>query len=217
MTTNEPIYIAIDGIDGCGKSTQLKNVARFLSDRGLTVVQTREPGGTKTGTVLRNILISTEYNVEPETELFIYSADRLEHQRKVILPELENGHSVISDRFLPSTYAYQIFGRGLDKSLLDTLLNYSVTRYPDLTFIIDIKPEIALERAMRRLQRDNKMEAEGKFEQLGVTFFEKVREGFIWYASQFENVVVIDGHQHIQEIYKEMCAHIVTHLQRKKS
>lgn len=202
------MFIAVDGIDGCGKSTQVRRIVDFIQSRGLQAVNSREPGGTKTGEILRNILISTEYNVEPATELFIYSADRLEHQKKKVIPMLEAGTFVVSDRFLPSTYAYQIFGRGLDKSLLDSLIPYSVIREPDMTFIVDIAPEVALERALRRLKRDNRMEEEGKFEQLGISFFEKVREGFLWYADTFDHVVVIDGNQDIRNVFEQIISHI---------
>lgn len=208
MNNRKPLFITVDGIDGCGKSTQVRKVVEFLSSKGLKVVDSREPGGTKTGKSLRNILISTEYNVEPATELLLYSADRLEHQKKKVIPLLDDGTSVISDRFLPSTYAYQIFGRGLDKSLLDSLIPYSVIREPDITFIIDIVPEIALERALRRLKRSNKMDEEGKFEQLGVQFFQKVREGFLWYADNFNNVIVIDGSKNLDGVTLQILSHI---------
>jgi dTMP kinase len=200
----KPVYVAIDGIDGCGKSTQARKLVEYLNSLGHNTISTREPGGTKTGKILRNLLISKEFDIEPNSEIFIYSADRLEHQMKKIIPNLKKNISIVSDRFLPSTYAYQIFGRNLDKTLLDTLVTYSVKKMPDFTFIIDISPDKALERALRRLKRDNKMDDEGKFESLGVEFFEKVRKGFLWYAENFDNVKVINGNNNIDEIFYDI-------------
>lgn len=189
------LFIAVDGIDGCGKSTLSRGMAEKLENIGRKVRLTREPGGTDAGLLMRQLLISKEYNLEPESEMMLYCADRLEHQTKLVMPGLAEGYDIISDRFVSSTYAYQIFGRGLDKDLLDYLAGQSIKRMPDITFIIEIDPETALERAMGRLKRDNKVEEEGKFEALGVDFFKKVANGFDWYAGKFENVWRINGMQ----------------------
>jgi len=197
----KPFYIAIDGIDGCGKTTQVKNVAEYLKNLNIPVYITKEPGGTEVGSLLRKLLLSKEFNVEPETELLLYTADRLEHQKKIILPFLNSGYAIISDRFLSSTYAYQVFGRGLHRQLLDLLKDISVFIYPDLTVILDIDPTIALERAKDRLSRQNMMELEGKFESLNVDFYKKVREGFFWYRDNFKNVVILNGNRRETEVF----------------
>jgi len=189
------LFIAIDGIDGCGKSTLSCGMAEKFEEMGRRVFLTREPGGTKSGLLFRQMLISMQYDLEPETEMMLYCADRLEHQTKLVLPELARGNDVITDRFVSSTYAYQVFGRGLDKDFLDVLVSRSIKRMPDITFIIEIDPKTALERAMGRLQRDNKVNEEGKFEALGIDFFKKVSNGFDWYADKFENVWRINGMQ----------------------
>jgi dTMP kinase len=201
---NIPLYVAVDGIDGCGKSTQVNKLCKELGKYKLPFVQTKEPGGTETGKVLRKILISNQYYVEPETELLLYCADRLEHQKKLIIPSLKNNVNVICDRSLASTYAYQIFGRGLNESILKVLIPISVFKWPDITFIIDTQPEVALNRALKRLRRKGEMEAEGKFENLGIDFLKSVRDGFLWYAQNYDNVVVIDGNCSAEEVFLQI-------------
>jgi dTMP kinase len=200
------LYIAVDGIDGCGKTTLTDGMAKNLTSNGREVLLTREPGGTATGKIFREMLISSEYDLEPETELMLYCADRLEHQTKKVIPALNAGKNVISDRFMSSTYAYQIFGRNLNKTLLDTLSGYSVKRMPDITFIIEIDPKTAIDRAMARLERENKVKSEGKFESLGLEFYERVSEGFQWYAGKFENVWRINGEQSPEDVLKDVTA-----------
>jgi len=189
------LFIAIDGIDGCGKSTLSRRMEGIFKRMGRNVQLTREPGGTESGKLFRQMLISMQYDLEPDTEMMLYCADRLEHQTKLVIPALEAGRDVISDRFVSSTYAYQIFGRGLDKDFLDYLTKRSIKRMPDITFIIEIDPETALNRAMDRLKRENKVDEEGKFESLGLEFYKRVSEGFDWYAGKFENVWRINGMQ----------------------
>ena len=198
------LFIAVDGIDGCGKSTLSAAMAEKLDKLGRNVKLTREPGGTDAGLLIRQLLVSKKYDLEPQSELMLYCADRLEHQTKLVIPVLEKGFDVISDRFVSSTYAYQIFGRGLDKDLLDYLTGYSIRRMPDITFIIEIDPETALERAMSRLVRDKKVDEEGKFEALGLEFFKKVADGFDWYAGKFENVWRINGAQSPQAVLNDV-------------
>jgi len=198
------LFIALDGIDGCGKSTLSRGMEGIFKRMGRNVQLTREPGGTESGKLFRQMLISMQYDLEPDTEMMLYCADRLEHQTKLVIPALEAGRDVISDRFVSSTYAYQIFGRGLDKDFLDYLTKRSIKRMPDITFIIEIDPETALERAMSRLAADNKMEEEGKFEALGLDFFSKVAEGFDWYASKFENVWRINGMQKPEKVLADV-------------
>jgi dTMP kinase len=198
------LFVAIDGIDGCGKSTLSKGMSEKLERMGRKVKLTREPGGTEAGLLMRQLVVSKQYDLEPESEMMLYCADRLEHQTKLVLPSLEEGYDVISDRFVSSTYAYQIFGRGLDKDFLDYLTEHSIKRMPDITFIIEIEPETALERAMDRLRRENMVEAEGKFEALGLDFFKKVADGFDWYAGKFENVWRINGMQSPQAVLNDV-------------
>jgi len=201
---NRPLFIALDGIDGCGKSTQVKLLANFFEKSGGKISVTKEPGGTEVGNILRDILISKKYHIDHITEILLYAADRNEHQKHVVIPMLKNGINVITDRFLSSTYAYQIFGRKLKKDILDTLSQITVTRYPDFTFILDVDPKIALSRARKRLENSGTFEDEGKFESLDLSFFENVREGFIWYANTFKGCHIIDANKPINEVHKDI-------------
>jgi len=201
---NRPLFIALDGIDGCGKSTQVKLLANFFEKSGAKISVTKEPGGTEVGIILRDILISKKYHIDHITEMLLYAADRNEHQKHVVIPMLKNGINVITDRFLSSTYAYQIFGRKLKKDILDTLSQITVTRYPDFTFILDVDPKIALSRARKRLENSGTFEDEGKFESLELSFFENVREGFIWYANTFKGCHIIDANKPINEVHKDI-------------
>lgn len=198
------LFIALDGIDGCGKTTLSQGMYKAMTAMGRRVYLTREPGGTEVGMLLRQLLVNQKYSLEPETELMLYCADRLEHQTKLVIPNIESGRDVISDRFLSSTYAYQVFGRGLDKDFLDYLSAKSVRRMPDITFIIDIAPKTALERAIDRLRRDGMLKDEGKFEALGIEFYNKVRDGFMWYADTHENVWKVDGMQPKENVLKDV-------------
>lgn len=207
----DPKYIVIDGIDGCGKTTQLGRLAEYLKGKGINTVVTKEPGGTNEGVELRRMLISTEFSLEPESEIMLYCVDRFEHQKKKIIPSLEDGKWVLSDRFAASTYAYQIAGRIQDSALLDYLTDKVVLRKPDLTIIIDIDSDKSHARAMERLKRDGKVDAEGKFELLGLEFMQRVRKGFLDYALFTPDCVAIDGNGSVDEVFEN----IVKELERK--
>lgn len=213
MQNNKGIFITIDGIDGCGKSTQTRKLAANLRERSLQkpggveqrkIVLTKEPGGTKAGNVFRDLLISSEYDLDPLTELLIYCADRREHQNKIVIPETDRENIVICDRFLMSTYAYQIFGRNLDGEMLGYLTARTINRMPDLSIIIDVDVDTAIARARKRLERDFRMHQEGKFEQMPLEFFERVRKGFLWYAENHKDTVIIDGNRPFNDVHKDI-------------
>lgn len=201
MQNNNGFFITIDGIDGCGKSSQAKKLSSYLKQKGKGVILTKEPGGTKAGDTFRELLISNEYDLDPLTELLVYCADRREHQMKVIVPETERNNVVICDRFLMSTYAYQIFGRELDEEILKYLTLKTVSRMPDLSIIIDVDIDTAVMRARKRLERNYRMHEEGKFETMPKEFFENVRKGFLWYSENHKNTVIIDGNRSFNEVH----------------
>jgi len=199
--SNSGLFISIDGVDGCGKTSQVKALKHFFELQGCEVFLTKEPGGTVAGGYLRNILLSPDYDIEPETELLLYCADRAEHQSKVVIPQTEKGVTVISDRFVMSTYAYQIFGRKLNKKLLDFVTAETVKRFPDLNIIIDMDVDTAIERARKRLEHENLAQKEGKFEKLSRNFFNDVRQGFLWCAENFPNTFVVNGDCGFEEVH----------------
>jgi dTMP kinase len=201
-------FIVIDGIDGCGKTTQLNKIKKYYNKQGADVLCTKEPGGTDVGIELRKMLISTTYNLESESEMMLYNVDRLEHQKKIIEPALKSGKTIICDRFASSTYAYQVYGRKLDITLFNSLNNIAVSTFPDKLFILDIKPETALNRAMTRLTREGKVDSEGKFEQLGLQFFRDVRNGFLDYAEKHDFCTIIDAENTITSVTNKILEHL---------
>jgi dTMP kinase len=157
-------------VDGSGKSTQARLLARWMRSKGIDVVLTKEPGGTPLGRTLRRILL-TAAHLDSVTELLLYAADRREHVRQVIEPALRAGRAVISERFAASSVAYQGYGRGLDLRLVEMLNKAAAGRVrPDLTVILDMRPEEA--RARMSEKRFDRLEA------LGIGFHRRVAKGY---------------------------------------
>ena len=171
-------FIVLEGIDGCGKTTQINELSKWLPKSGLidknaTLIKTREPGGSILGREIRDMILNTNKSNSPSilTELLLYSADRAEHISKIILPALQNGDWIISDRFSGSTLAYQGYGREISIDIIKKLENIVCHNIkPDLTFFLEISPEESIRR--RRNKVADRIESEG-FE-----FLEKVNHGF---------------------------------------
>ena len=174
------VFVTFEGGEGTGKSTQLKLLADTLQARGMTVVQTREPGGTPEAEVLRSLLVNGDpERWTAEAEALLNYAARSSHLQKVIRPALDAGHTVLCDRFSDSTRAYQGYAGGCDMALLDSLETaITGSTRPDLTFIFDIDPAIGLARAKSRGDS-----SEDRYEQKGNAFHEKLREGFLKIAA----------------------------------
>jgi dTMP kinase len=151
------LFITLEGIDGCGKSTQARLLAKKLRQMGYDVLLTREPGGTPLGKKLRRILLHPDSIICPEAELLLYLADRAQHVKTVILPALEDYKIVISERFADSTFAYQAAGRGLPEKTVAALNRAAAGGLtPDLTLLLDISPAAAGER--RASQKADRLE-----------------------------------------------------------
>jgi len=171
-------FIVIEGIDGCGKTTQINELSKWLPNsglikQGLKTIKTREPGGSALGEEIRNIILNNnlEQNPSPLTELLLYSADRAEHVAKVITPALQKGNWVISDRFADSTLAYQGYGRNINLEIIKTLEGIVCQgEKPDLTILLDISAEESIKR--RTGQIPDRIESEG------IRFLRSVSEGF---------------------------------------
>ena len=171
-------FIVLEGIDGCGKTTQINELSKWLPKSGLikkntTLIKTREPGGSILGREIREMILNTNKSNPPSilTELLLYSADRAEHISKIILPALQRGNWVISDRFSGSTLAYQGFGREINIDIIKKLENIVCQNIsPDLTFFLDISPEESI------LRRKNKIA--DRIESEGLEFLKKVNNGF---------------------------------------
>ncbi len=192
-------FITFEGIDGCGKSTQAKRLVSRLNNEGIPALLTLEPGGTKIGSYIREILLDPRNkDISELTELFLYLADRSQHVKEVITPSLKRGIWVISDRFYDATLAYQGFGRGISKDFILMLNNHICEDIrPDITFLLDCPIEVAIKRRNRRDSDQDQL----RFEQEDVIFHEKVRKGYLWIAEQFKDrVVIIDATRSVEEI-----------------
>ena len=199
---NKGYFISFEGIDGSGKSTQIQKLAEFLKGRDFDIVITREPGGSKGGEEIRNLLL--QGNVDrwsAETEILLFTAARRDHLERIILPALEEGKIVICDRFTDSTRMYQGI-RGVNLRNLVDILNEKVIKFePDLTIVIDINPEISLKRAKSRKT------VEERFEDFGADLQMKMRKGFLELAKEFSNrIEVVNGQQSIDNLAKDICS-----------
>ena len=196
-------FIVIEGIDGCGKTTQIDELSKWLPKSGLIkkeskLITTREPGGSHLGKKLRNLILENNENNKPSSlaELLLYSADRAEHVSKIITPALKNNDWVISDRFSDSTLAYQGYGRDINLDIIKNLESIVCQgEHPDLTFFLEISPEESILR--RKNQIPDRIESEG------IKFLEKVNRGFKQIAKE-KNWVVISATQNIQNISNQI-------------
>ena len=196
-------FISFEGIDGCGKSTQAKILSVELGSRGSKVLLTREPGGSKGAEEIRNLLLTGNTDRwSPETEILLFTAARRDHLERTILPALENGSTVICDRFSDSTRVYQGVTRGDLRDVVDQLDKTMIPRQPDITILVDIDPKISLARALKRSDK------EARFEDFGLEMQIKLREGFLTLANEFsERFTVVDGNRNEYEV-----AHDITKL-----
>ena len=149
-------FITFEGIDGCGKSTQLRLLASELRVRGLDVISTREPGGTTLGKRLRAALLDVEEQVDPLAELLVFAADRAQHVRAVLVPALQANHVVLSDRYADATVAYQGAGRGFKPELIAEIVQLATDGLmPDLTLLFDLSVAESAVRTRRRVVSKN--------------------------------------------------------------
>ncbi len=203
MVVMKSAFITFEGIEGGGKSTQVKNVVEWLESLQKTVVRTREPGGSPGAEEIRRLLVEGDAGRwSPETELLLFKAARRDHLEKTIEPALQAGKVVISDRFVDSTRVYQGATRGDLRKLVDTLHELMIGREPDLTIIIDMDPKIALNRALARLEGDAKSAKENRFESMGLEFQQKLRAGYKEIAVQnASRCALIDGNGSPEEVF----------------
>jgi dTMP kinase len=171
------VFLAFEGGEGTGKSTQLRVLADDLTGRGFEVVVTYEPGDTPVGARLRELLLDPATVVTAQTEALLYAADRAEHVANVIAPALTRGAVIISDRYLDSSIAYQAYGRGLDVEQVTSTSRWATGGLvPDLTLVLDLPPEEGLRRARGRGGQADRLEAEA------LDFHHRVREAFLTLA-----------------------------------
>lgn len=189
-------FISFEGIEGTGKSTQAKLLQQGLLGLGYEVILTEEPGGTLISLRIREILLSVDHtNMKPITELLLYNAARAQHIEEVILPALNRGAVVITDRFTDSTFAYQGYGRGIDLKLLESIDKIATNGLrPDMTMLLDLDVETGLTRN-RRINKTDRLELED------VEFHKRVRKGYHELAAKEpERIKVLDASVGIEEL-----------------
>ena len=204
------LFITFEGLEGCGKTTQAKMLFDFLTKQKIPSIYTKEPGGTKIGDKIRKILLDQKYDgMDYKTEMLLFLASRAENVRLIILPALEKGKVVISDRFYDSTTAYQGYGRGIDVKIINHLNSLVAEKaIPDLTFILDINPDEGLRRSTS-FGNSNEMRFEKEFINKkiieGKLFLERVRYGY-YQLSQGETgrIKIIDANRSKENIFEEI-------------
>ena len=189
------MFVTLEGGEGAGKSTSRDFIVSLLEEYKVPFIQTREPGGTAIGEALRELLLSKEGTAPSvTTELLMMFAARAQHLYEVIEPALRDGKWVLCDRFTDATYAYQGYGRGFDLGQIEALEAFVQRgRHPDLTLLFDIDPQLGMARARQRAELD-------RFEEEELTFFEKVREGYLSRAECHSRFKIIDASRSIYDV-----------------
>jgi dTMP kinase len=201
VTAPSGLLVTFEGVGGSGKSTAAARLVSWFEARGIPVVGTREPGGTALGQHLRGLLLGSEFSVVPWAEAFLFEADRAQTYAEVILPALDAGKMVVSDRNLYGTVAYQAFGRGLDLDLVDRT-SWAAThgRRPDLVFVLDIDPAVGLARKQDAGALD-------RFDTEGLAYLRRVREGYLFAAGRdLDRAVVLDAGAPADEVFERVRA-----------
>ena len=197
--------ITFEGLDGCGKTTQLEKAKDWLTEQGYDVLKTRQPGGTKIGQQIRRILLDPKHEeLQPESELLLYLSDRIQHIQETIIPAKATGKIVLCDRFHDSTVAYQGYGRGLNLNSIESVVAHCIKPYdPDLTILLNISPETV---PLRLEQREGYAEKD-RLDLESLNFFKKTAQGFqVLAAAETERYVCLNGEQDIEVIHQEIVA-----------
>lgn len=211
------MFITFEGIEGCGKTTQLRMLAEELERQGRRVVVTREPGGCPIAEKVRAILVDAENSaMSPLAELFLYAAARAQHVTEVIRPALKEGRIVLCDRFTDATTAYQGYGRGLDLGIITELNRIASDGIaPDLTLLIDCRVETGLARALARIEATTGPREE-RFELESLAFHERVRNGYLRLATEEpQRFLTISGEGGIDETFDLLRREVAGRLTEK--
>lgn len=185
------LFITFEGIEGSGKTTQIKRLRNWFAEKGQEAIVTREPGGTPISEAIRGLLLNPDHSaMVSNAELLLYGAARAQHVAELIQPSLERGAMILCDRFADSTVAYQGFARGVDRVVLDRLNAFATGGIePDITLLFDLPVRSGLQRALRGRAAD-------RIERESIAFHEKVREGYLELAKQHpERIHIVNADQ----------------------
>ena len=201
------LFITFEGIEGSGKTTQIRLLRDYMEGKGFRCQTTREPGGCRIGDKIRGILMdSSNDNLTPLSELFLIMGNRAQHVMEVIEPALRDQRVLICDRFHDATVAYQGFARGVDLDLIERFTQTVAGGLkPDLTILLDCPVEVGLERARERMAKENVSSKEGRFEGERTNFHQRVREGYLTIAKAEPNrIKVVDGSRDEHTVEREI-------------
>jgi dTMP kinase len=200
------IFITFEGVEGSGKTTQIKRLQRYLKQRGIPCFTTREPGGTPIGEKVRRILLNRAHDeMMALSELFLYEAARAQHVIQVIRPLLRKKGVILCDRYTDASLAYQGYGRKIDPRLVG-LLNQIASKgvRPDLTFLLDCPSDMGLRRAVRR-NRQMRSNLQDRFEREKIQFHHRVRKGYLSLAKEEPHrIKVIDTREGEQKVFEKI-------------
>ncbi|HWS99981.1 MAG TPA: dTMP kinase [Pyrinomonadaceae bacterium] len=210
------VFITFEGIDGCGKSTQLRLLASELRMRGLEVVQTREPGGTPLGKRLRSVLLDPQIEVDPLAELLLFAADRAQHVRTLLRPAIEAGDVVLSDRYADATAAYQGAGRSFTPEVIGQVIDIATSGLkPDLTLIFDLPVAECLARTRRRTESDSKTD---RLDAEDAAFHTRVRSAYLAMAeAEPARFRVINATGSVNETHERVMEVVMPFLEKRKT
>jgi dTMP kinase len=211
------LFITFEGIEGCGKTTQVRLAAEYLRRKGIVPVVTQEPGGTPLSDKIRRILLNRgTFQIGAAAEVLLFAAARAQHVEDVIQPALKENRVVLCDRYSDATIAYQGYGRGMDTGILRRIIDFaSRSLSPDLTLLFDVPVELGLKRALGRISKKKGSAAEDRFEQEAGEFHQRIREGYLELAGlEPARFRVLDGSKAIDEIHRAVCAFIDEALKR---
>jgi dTMP kinase len=207
------LFITFEGIDGCGKSTQLRMLASELRLRGCEVVSTREPGGTPLGNRLRHALLDIDEQVDPLAELLVFAADRAQHVRALLRPALETGHVVLSDRYADATVAYQGAGRGFPEALVSEVVALATGGLmPELTLVFDL----TVDESFRRAEARSSGSGRDRLEAEDAAFHTRVRDAYLRLAAaEPERVSIVDASASVQETHTQVMRLVMPLVEEK--
>ena len=201
--------IVFEGVEGSGKTSQIKLCSCWLQSLDISVVVTREPGGTDLGIDLRRLLLEAGNSIADKTELLLYAADRSQHVHHNLMPNLAKGAIILCDRYTDSTIAYQGWGRQMNIETIEQL-NLLATDglQSDLTILLDIDPEISLKRILQKRKLD-------RIEQADLAFHHRIRQGYLSLAKKSpEKIVVVNANQNIEQVTSEIKQLLISFLKR---
>ncbi len=214
MFKKKPLFIVFEGIEGCGKSYQSKKLYNNLKRLKIPVILTREPGGTPSAEIIRNLILKDYYNFNAKekfnkyTDTLLYLAARNEHIINKIAPSIKKGKIVISDRYIDSTFAYQVYGKGVNKKFIQNIHKFILMNIkPDITFILKVKYDISKKRLKKRKTKN-------RYDKFSRSFYIQTQKAFLKIAKNKRNYYVLDASNDTPDLEKKILSIIKNKLKK---